>query len=62
MKITCDRCDKTYNEIDGGYVVQKNKNLCDICWKEYSEMVKRHYQEVNKWWEGKNGNDSKSKP
>jgi len=60
--MTCDRCNKTYAEIDGGYVVHKNKNLCAACWKEYIEMVKRHYQEVNKWWERKNGNDSKSKP
>ena len=58
--MTCDRCNKTYAEIDGGYVVHKNKNLCAACWKEYIEMVKRHYQEVNKWWEERNGNDSKS--
>jgi len=56
--MTCDRCSKTYAEIDGGYVVHKNKNLCAACWNEYIEMVKRHYQEVNKWWEERN--DSKS--
>ena len=47
MKITCDRCSKTYSEIDGGYAVHKNKRLCATCWKEYIEMVKRHFNEQN---------------
>lgn len=50
MKITCDRCNKTYSSVEGGYAVKKNKNLCPTCWKEFVEMVRRHYNEETQWW------------
>ena len=53
MTYTCAKCKKELEKTVfsyGGYAVTEMKNLCPECNKEYIEIKRKHYRELNKWW------------
>ena len=50
----CDKCHKEIKEQKdyGGLCIEYGKHLCKECWVKWLEMRNRHYQEINRFFEG----------